>query len=166
MTMKKTWLNMLGLCCAAFAMTAGAADVAAPTPAPTAVAAAAHKATLINGKVNPNAQVYFYLQSASWCGPCRMAMPGVVEAHQEMRADGRAEVILVNYDASADEGKAYIASYLTDMPSVHYCDRNVDALPGFTRSGGDPFGIVVDAEGNVLDKGAPTRIEQWKKYVK
>ncbi len=162
--MKKTWFNMLGLCCAVFAMTASAADETAS--APSAVAVAAQKATIINGKVTPNAQVYFYLQSASWCGPCRMAMPGVVETHKEMRADGRAEVILVNYDASAEEGKAYIASYLTDMPTVHYTDLNIDALPGFTRSRGVPFVIVVDAAGNVLDKGAPTRIEQWKKYVK
>lgn len=165
--MKSNLIKMLGLCSVVFAATAVAED-AQPAPATpvTAVAAAAQNVTMLNGKVNPNAQVYFYVQSASWCGPCRMAMPGVVAAYNEMREDGRAEVILVNYDRTPQAGKAYIGSYKTDMPAVHASDANVDKLPGFTRARGIPFVIVVDAQGKVLGQGAPTRLQQWKKLVK
>lgn len=165
--MKSKLMKMVALCSVAFA-TVAMADVAQPAPATpvTAVAAAAQNVTLLNGKVNPNAQVYFYLQSASWCVPCRMAMPGVIDAYKEMLQDGRAEVILVNYDRTPEEGKAYIQSYKTSMPTVHAKDPNLAKLPGFTRARGIPFVIVVDASGNVLAQGAPTRIQQWKTLVK
>lgn len=161
--MKNNFMAIIGLCCVAFATTSVADELPA---APSAVAAAAENVTMLNGQVNPNAQVYFYLHSASWCGPCRMAIPGIMETYKEILADGRAEVILVNYDHSPAEGQDYIKSYATAMPAVHYADPNVAALPGYKNAVGVPYVIVVDAQGNVLDKGAPERIQQWKKYVK
>ncbi len=95
-----------------------------------------------------------------------MAMPGIMETYKEILADGRAEVILVNYDHSPADGQDYIKSYATAMPAVHYADPNVAALPGYKNAVGVPYVIVVDAQGNVLGKGAPERIQQWKKYVK
>ncbi len=153
-----------GICCLLFA-TATMADEPGTVAAPTAVAAAAQNLTLLNGKLNPEAQVYFYLHSASWCGPCRWAMPGVVETYKEMQADGRAEIILVNHDKTPQAGKAYVESYHTDMPAVHIEDKHLHKMPGFSRPQGVPFVIVVNADGEVLGQGAPTRIHEWKSYV-
>lgn len=165
--MKTNLMKMLGLCSVAFAMTALADDTAQTVTAPvSAVAAASQGAAVLNGKINAEAQVYFYLHSASWCGPCRRAMPGVVTTYAEMKADGRGEIILINYDKTPEGAKKYIDSYKTDMPTLHISDPKVATLPGFTRARAIPFVIAVDAQGNVLAKGAPAVILQWKTLVK
>ena len=164
--MKNHCLKLIGFCAMAFAMTVTAAEAQPSTAPVAAVAKSADGLTLLNGSINPNAQVYYYLQSASWCGPCRMAMPGIVETYKAMKADGRAEIILVNYDQTPEAGKAYVQSYETAMPTVHAADGKLSSLLGFSRARGIPFVIAVDADGKVLEKGAASRIHDWKKYVK
>lgn len=162
-------LSMITLAFAACASVATCAEAvsAAPTGAEKgAVAKAAEELTLLNGSVNPTAQVYYYLQSASWCGPCKAAMPGIVDTYETMKADGRAEIILVSYDRTEDAAKKYIGSYNSDMPTVWAKDSKIMKMPGFVRATGIPFVIVVDADGKVLGQGAPGRIHQWKTLVK
>lgn len=133
---------------------------------PGAVAKALKKVKRVSGKVNPNALVYMYLQSASWCGPCKQAMPGIVEQYKEMRKDGRAEIVLVGADHTPDGVKAYIEGYKCKMPAVFGGAKNVDKLPGYTKASGIPNLIMVDAEGNVLKQGFPTMIiSSWREEV-
>lgn len=132
---------------------------------PSAVAKALKKVKRATGKVNQKALVYIYLQSASWCGPCKQAMPGIVEQYKEMRKDGRAEIVLVGFDQTPDGVKSYIEGYDCKMPAVHKDAKNVDKLPGFSKAPGIPFLIMVDADGNVLHTGSPFVVNQWKAEV-
>jgi thiol-disulfide isomerase/thioredoxin len=152
--------------CATVATCAEVTETVAVAAEKSAVAAAAENLTLINGKVNPNAQVYFYLHSASWCGPCRAVMPDIVETYKSIIADGRAEVILISYDRTNEAAVKYVEHYNTEMPAVWAKDAKLGTLPGFVRATGIPFVVAVDAEGNVLGQGAPTRIHKWNTMVK
>lgn len=132
---------------------------------PGAVAKALKKVKRATGKVNQNALVYVYLQSASWCGPCKAAMPQVVELYKEMRKDGRAEIVVVGWDQTPEGVKAYVDGYKAKMPAVHKDAKNVSKLPGYTEAGGIPTAIMVDADGKVLHQGSPAIIAQWKAEV-
>jgi peroxiredoxin len=44
---------------------------------------------------------------ATWCGPCRMAMPGLQALHEEMKGDG---VVLVSVNQA--EGKERVRGYI------------------------------------------------------
>lgn len=132
----------------------------------SAVGKALKKIKSVNGKPNQKALVYYYLQSASWCGPCKQAMPDIVETYKEMREDGRAEIILVGHDQTPEGVKAYISGYKSKMPAVQVQAKNVDKLPGFSLASGIPNVIVVSADGNVITQGYPTSIiPQWKAEV-
>lgn len=131
-----------------------------------AVPAALKKVKRVSGKLNQKALVYIYLQSASWCGPCKQAMPDIVEAYKEMRKDKRAEIVLIGWDRSPEEVKAYIEGYKCKMPAYYKLAKNVDRLPGFTMAGGIPNATMVDASGKVIRNGFPTFIiPTWKEEV-
>lgn len=131
-----------------------------------AVAKALKKVKRVSGRVNQNALVYIYLQSASWCGPCKQAMPGIVEQYKEMRKDGRVEIVLVGHDYTAEGVKEYIEGYKCKMPAVWKDAKNVKKLPGFSEAEGIPNAIIVDADGKVLRQGYPTMIiSAWKELA-
>ncbi len=130
-----------------------------------AVAKALKKVKRASGKYNQKALVYVYLQSASWCGPCKQAMPEIVKQYKEMREDGRAEIVLVGWDMSPDGVKNYIEGYKCKMPAVHKDAKNVGKLPGFSPASGIPFAIMVDADGKVLHQGSPYVVAKWKEEV-
>lgn len=131
-----------------------------------AVAQALKRVRRVSGRVNQNALVYIYLQSASWCGPCRQAMPDVVEEYKKMRRDGRAEIVLIGWDQTADEVKSYIEGYRCRMPAVFREARNVDRLPGFSMAAGIPTATMVDADGKVLMNGSPQSVvPAWQAQV-
>ncbi len=123
-----------------------------------AVPQALKRVRRVSGRINQNALVYIYLQSASWCGPCRQAMPDIVEEYKKMRRDGRAEIVLIGWDRTADEVKSYIEGYRCRMPAVFREARNVDRLPGFSMASGIPTATMVDADGNVIRSGSPLSV--------
>ncbi len=132
----------------------------------SAVPQALKRVRRVSGRINQNALVYIYLQSASWCGPCRQAMPDVVEEYKKMRRDGRAEIVLIGWDHTADEVKSYIEGYRCRMPAVFREARNVDRLPGFTMASGIPTATMVDADGKVIRSGSPLAVvPTWQAEV-
>lgn len=132
----------------------------------TPVGKAVGKLKTFNGKPNKKAQVYIYLQSASWCGPCNQEMPEVAAAYKEMDKDGRAEIILIGHDQTEDGAKKFLKQYKAKFPGILVNGKGVDKLPGFRMAQGIPNAIMVDAEGNVLASGFPSSvIPQWKQAV-
>lgn len=132
----------------------------------SSVPAALKKVKRASGKVNQKALIYVYLQSASWCGPCRKAMPDIVKIYKEMRKDKRAEIVLVGWDRTPEEVKDYIEGYKCKMPAFQKETKNVNKLPGLTIAGGIPHATIVDASGKVLRDGYPTDIlPAWKSIV-
>lgn len=132
----------------------------------TPVGKAVGKLKTFNGKPNKKAQVYIYLQSASWCGPCNQEMPEVAAAYKEMDKDGRAEIILIGHDQTEDGAKKFLKQYKAKFPGILVNGKGVDKLPGFRMAQGIPNAIMVDAEGNVLASGYPSSIiPQWKQAV-
>ena len=130
------------------------------------VGKAVGKLKTFNGKPNKKAQVYIYLQSASWCGPCNQEMPEVAEAYREMEKDGRAEIILIGHDQTEDGAKKFLKKYKAKFPGILVGGKGVNTLPGFQMAQGIPNAIMVDAEGNVLASGFPSSvIPQWKQAV-
>lgn len=143
-----------------------AAKPAAQAAAPGKVAQALEQIKTFNGKPDPSALVYLYLQSASWCGPCNMGMPTVVATYKEMRKDGRVEIVLLGHDRTEDAAKAFLEKYGAGFPGVLATAENVDKLPGYAQAHGIPSATFVDANGNVLASGHPVRIlANWKAYA-
>ncbi len=146
------------------------ADTVAGTPDATVhyesntVGAAIAALPLLN-EVSPStsAQYYVYLCSAGWCAPCNREMPHIVEAYKDMKASGKVELLLLDYDYTEDEANAFIEKYGMMFPatmSVHSA-----SLPGFTGPRGIPYAIIVDGEGNVVAKGYGAILRDWKTLI-
>ena len=118
-----------------------------------------------NGKPNAKAKYYFYLCSASWCGPCQKEMPELVEAHKKMKKDGRCDIILVGYDKTLDAAKAYLKSHKAKFAGVWGEDKNIKDLPGYQPVPGIPYAILVERSGKVLTVSHASMIKDWKNII-
>ncbi len=156
---------------AALVFPVSVADTVAGTPdasvyhAPRKVGEVVASLPLLN-EVTPskNAPYYIYLCSAGWCGPCNREMPQVVEAYKEMKASGKVELLLVDYDRTEANARQFIEKYGVSFPAI--MNSHANSLPGFVSPRGIPFAIIVDAEGNVIAKGyAPNIIQNWKSHI-
>lgn len=135
------------------------------TSAKNAVVTAAKKCKLINGKPSDKASYYFYLFSASWCGPCQREMPEIVKAHKEMKKDGRCDIILIGADNSVAAMKAYIKSHKAKFSAIWKQDKDVKQMPGISFPPGIPFVNLVSADGKLLYTGHASCIRDWKQLV-
>ena len=129
---------------------------------PSEVAKAFKKARPVQGKLNPAAKCYVYLQSASWCPPCRKEMPEIVKAYKEMKAAG-VEVILCGRDSDKKGVKGYIKAFKIPFPAV-VADEKLK-LPGFKRSSSVPHATYVDKNGKVLMDGHGSITLRWQSVV-
>lgn len=118
-----------------------------------------------NGKPNPKAKFYFYLCSASWCGPCQKEMPELVEAHKKMKKDGRCDIILIGHDKTLDDAKAYLKSHKAKFAGVWCKDEKIDELPGIQPVPGIPYAILVDRSGKTLLVQHASVIKDWKSVI-
>lgn len=129
---------------------------------PSEVSKAFKKARPVQGKPNPTAKCYVYLQSASWCPPCRKEMPEIVKAYKEMKANG-VEIILCGRDRDKKGVKGYIKEFRIPFPAVVADDKLT--LPGFTRSSSVPHATYVDKDGKVLMDGHGSITLRWQSVV-
>jgi thiol-disulfide isomerase/thioredoxin len=82
---------------------------------------------------------------ATWCGPCRMSIPGIQKLYEKNRAKGF-EVIGVSMDQEASE----IAGFTREMKMTYPAGLpvSVDQVRPYS-SGSIPQMVLVDREGNV-----------------
>lgn len=115
---------------------------------------------------NTKAKYYIYLCSASWCGPCNKEMPDVVKAYEEMRKQGKTELILISADKTKDAAKAFLEKYKAEFPAVMGSDVSEDNLPGYKEVSGIPTAIFVNAKGEELTSGHGSMIAHWEDAIK
>lgn len=83
---------------------------------------------------------------ATWCGPCRMSIPGIQKLYDKNRARGF-EVMGVALEH--DEGQG-IAGFTRDMNMTYPAGLPTDkAGPGAYTTGSIPQMVLVDKRGNV-----------------
>ncbi len=170
-TMTNSRLILTGLFgLATLAAPVSLADTVAGTPdatvqlAPNKVGAAIAALPLLNGATpNTTARYYIYLCSAGWCGPCNREMPHVVEAYKGIRESGLVELLLVDFDHSEGEAKAFVEKYGVTFPAT--MSAAAVGLPGYKEPRGVPLAFIVDAEGNLVFFGHGSRIKYWQTII-
>lgn len=124
---------------------------------------------VFNAKVNPKAEYYIYLCSASWCGHCKKLMPNVVRDYKKMRKSRKVELILISHDKSLAEAKAYPKQLKLNCPTLWIEDMRAKVfqrLPGFEDDGsGVPHVFIVDKDGQLLTRGQGSLINQWQYFT-
>lgn len=169
------WMHgILGRCAvlAACAVAVAACGPSGESPsAPSAkqlslglVAQALSAANVMNAEANLAADYYIYVQSASWCGPCKAEMPELVKIYPQMKA-ANVELILMGLDGTPAEAKAYLDSYHAPFPGVHFEDPAASSLPGFALSRTVPHATIVDKDGKVIAKGHGSLARKWQQIT-
>lgn len=127
------------------------------------VVAAVKKVKKVKGRINPKADYYIYLYSASWCGPCRQEMPEIVELYDEMKKTGKVDIILFCQDKTLPAAKAFVKEFNIKFLTVMGNDDKVTTVPGHAPIGGIPHCIFVDREGRTIRAGHPGNLMSlWK----
>ncbi len=121
---------------------------------------------MTESKPAADARFYIYLCSASWCGPCRAAMPGIVKAYANIKKAG-GELVLLCYDSTERAGNAYVKKYGMKFPAImtNWNDAGKLNLPGFSAPRGIPHAIFVKPDGSVIHKGHGSDISRWEEIV-
>jgi len=133
----------------------------------SAVANALAEVDFLKGKPDPNAKYYIYLHSASWCGPCRREMPGIVDSYKELKKNGF-EIILFGHDRTDREVVAYAENYNAEFPVLKDSSKLATKVPGYKAVNGIPHIVVVDRNGNEIVETHPMLFfsnDQWKNYI-
>ncbi len=124
------------------------------------------KLPVVNGIApNTNARYYFFVSSASWCGPCRAIMPQVVEQYAAIKARGDIEVILVSFDRSLEAAKQYADHYKMPFPMVMHEDVRAQHLKGYPDVRGIPHAALITAAGRMLGQGHGSLMLHWEKAI-
>ena len=131
-------------------------------PSDSPVAKALAKLSYINTEPNSDADYYVYLQSASWCGYCRMAMPTIVGEYAAMKEENM-EIVLFSADSTAAAAANYLNQYGADFPATM---AYASSVPGSVRTNGIPHMTIVDKNGTTLAAGHPnTLLPQWRTII-
>ncbi len=118
-----------------------------------------------NAEIDTKAKFYIYLQSASWCGPCRQKMPELAKMYPDMKKK-KVELILISADRDEESALKFLTDNEAKFPGVMAKDAAVADLPGFVAASGIPNAIVVNARGKVLFNGNGAAVSNWQKIIK
>ncbi len=145
---------------------AGVAPAAQATSAEELSPVAASLATqsFFNGKPDLHAKYYIYLQSASWCGPCRAEMPEIVALYEQMKKDG-VEIILVSADSTQEGAEKYLQAFKAPFPATMPNKDGMVDLPGFKRTNYVPRATIVTNQGESLADGHGSIIKHYKDII-
>lgn len=156
--MSKVWQYMV-IC---WALVCGCGVMAEEEKAP--VAQALTQAKILHCDVNLNADYYIYIQSAGWCAPCKREMAELVKIYPEMKAQN-VELIVVCQDGTEAEAAAYLKSFSSPFPGVHFKDPAVAKLPGFALSRTVPHATIVSRSGVPLAGGHGSLARKWRQII-
>ncbi len=132
--------------------------------APTDLQKSLRKLKYAQGRPNLKADYYIYLQSASWCPPCRKEMPIICEEYPKMKK-ANVELILISFDRSKSAAKDFPKKHNGKFPVTMKTDKNLDKLVGFTKASGIPHATILDKYGKVVANGHGALVQDWKKYT-
>lgn len=117
-----------------------------------------------NAEPDYKAKYYIYLQSASWCGMCKVLLPKVIEAYPAMK-EKKVELIIVGEDHTLDEAHKYMENTEAPFASVYGVDPRISTLPGYKRSQGIPAATIVDEKGKVIASGSGQLALKWESEI-
>jgi peroxiredoxin len=86
---------------------------------------------------------------ASWCGPCRMENPNVVNAYNRFR-EKNFTILGVSLDAKKEAWEKAIADDNLNWTHISDLKRWESAAVPLYRIGGIPFNVLVDPDGKVV----------------
>ncbi len=115
----------------------------------------------VQTKPNVKADYFILLNTASWCPPCRKAMPGIVEAYEDIKASKRVELIILSADRDKNAAKEYLKGYKAKIPAT----MGTPEIPGYVKSRGIPNVTIIDKDGNTIINGGPNLITNWKTHT-
>jgi thiol-disulfide isomerase/thioredoxin len=93
---------------------------------------------------------YLFYYSASWCGPCHMFTPKLIEFYRMMKSrKANFEVVLFPEDSSLGDELAYMKEMQMPWPGLSYPNRLSPGIPHSTW-GYIPAMVLVDADGKRL----------------
>jgi thiol-disulfide isomerase/thioredoxin len=101
---------------------------------------------------------------ATWCGPCRAEIPGMMNVYEKYKAKGL-EIVGISLDRGGwDDVKPYLAKNKISYPIVVAGQELADAYGGIQ---GIPTSFFIDKKGNIVSKhvGAVSE-EVFEKAVK
>ncbi len=184
---KRTWIGM-GAVLAALLMLAlipdpGAVDPDAPPPAADGTSGAAPDAVdaTVVGKPAPlhytlkdlngvdvklesfKGKVILINFWATWCGPCRVEMPQLVDL--AARYGDRITVVGISVDDTPDQIREFAAEFKVTYPMLVGRGHD-DALISLGYDGSVPMTVFLDAEGHVRNRFIGIRTtETWARHI-
>jgi thiol-disulfide isomerase/thioredoxin len=101
---------------------------------------------------------------ATWCGPCRAEIPGLVELQDQYRDD--LTILGVSIDDPAEKLKPYAAEFKINYP-VLVGNGHQDMQDAFGPLYGIPVSVIVGRDGRIAKKhsGIATK-EQFEREIK
>jgi thiol-disulfide isomerase/thioredoxin len=107
---------------------------------------------------------------ATWCGPCRMEIPGLVTLQNKYRDKGL-EVIGVSVDpiTGSRQGAGAVASFMKSS-NINYSVwlvNNPAALAGYDVTQGIPTNYIINRDGRIVNKLVGARpMEVFEEEIK
>ena len=104
-------------------------------------------------ELRPETKYIALYQSASWCPPCRMITPQLVEEYQRMQKVEQqpVEMVLLGADYSEKDVLKYMESYEMQWPALEW--GQIAAVEKYIAQGIPDLILVELATGKVLTKG-------------
>ena len=88
---------------------------------------------------------------ARWCGPCRVEIPELIAIRRAYK--GKLEVLGIGIEDKADAAKEFARAYEMDYPVFVAGANGIPLMQALGNAkGGLPFTIVVDRNGQVVQK--------------
>ncbi len=121
-----------------------------------------------NARPNLKADFYVFLKASSSNEKCLAELPNVAKVYEEMKEDGRVELLLISYDRNKSMAQRYLESINATFPTTLYKTKGVADLTGVKEFGrGAPYFVVVRANGTpeVCGGGVGGILSNWRYYT-
>jgi len=102
---------------------------------------------------------------ATWCGPCKVEIPGFIDLQERYGRDGL-QVVGVSVDDTADKLKPYVADMKMNYPVLQGLGHD-DLMDAFGPMLGIPVSVIISRDGKVCAKHTGlTSIETFEAQIK